>query len=277
MLYKLSLSAELPRCICFGRFIQTNGWNHSGKTAFHNLLLIFTGGSAKFNIDGTEYSVSRGYQLLIPAGSHYFACTDKNCEYYFLYFSEKLMSVSERPSECLKLSRSTEVAAQKSHDCFLVPLCNINDAYTQILMLLIEMEHLRRIAKSEEQYMFRLDFVRLLINLSSMTRADTEQKSDLSERVRTYIYENITMPLTLGTLSEHFGVSKSYLLRLFKRDCHMSVVAYINASKLDLAAELLFSSMMNVSEVAYHLGYSDVGYFSRIFKKRFGKPPSALK
>ena len=34
-------------------------------------------------------------------------------------------------------------------------------------------------------------------------------------------------------------------------------------------AELLCSSMINVSEVAYHLGYPDTGYFSRIFRKRF--------
>ena len=81
--------------------------------------------------------------------------------------------------------------------------------------------------------------------------------------------ENITKPLTLSGLSEHFDVSKSYLLRLFRRDCHTSVTTYINNAKLDLAAELLCSSMMNVSEVAYHLGYSDTGYFSRIFRKRF--------
>lgn len=277
MLYKLSLSAGQPHCICFGRFMQTNGWNHRGKTAMRNLLLIFTGGSAKFNIEGTEYDVSRGYELLIPAGSRYFAYTDTSCEYYFLHFSDELTSVSEHPSEKLMLRRSIEVAAQKIPDCFLADVCNIDDEYTQILMLLIEMEHLRLIAKSEEQYMFQLDFIRLLITLSSMTRAFTEQKNELSERVRTYISENITAPLTLSALSEHFGVSKSYLLRLFKRDCQTSVTAYINASKLDLAAELLHSSMMNVSEVAYHLGYSDVGYFSRIFRKRFGIPPSSLK
>ena len=277
MLYKLSLEPELPRCICFGRFMQANGWNHRGTTTLRNLLLIFVSGSAEFVIDDRKYNVTRGCQLLIPAGSHYVANAGKSCEYYFLHFSEELAQVSERPSERLELSRSIEVETQKRPDCYLTVLNDINDSYTQILMLLTEMDRLRSIDRAEEQYLFQLDFVRLLLTLSTMTREDAGQNNGLSERVRIYISENITKPLTLTGLSAHFGVSKSYLLRLFKRDCHMTVTAYINNAKLDLAVKLLYSSMMNVSEVAYHLGYSDTGYFSRIFRKRFGKPPSALK
>ncbi len=185
------------------------------------------------------------------------------------HFQDELAPVSERPSERLELSRSIEVDTQKGPDCYLTVLNDINDSYTQILMLLIEMEHLRSIDRAEEQYLFQLDFVRLLLTLSTMTRADARQGGGLSERVRIYISENITKPLTLAGLSEHFDVSKSYLLRLFRRDCHTSVTTYINNAKLDLAAELLCSSMINVSEVAYHLGYPDTGYFSRIFRKRF--------
>ena len=269
LLYKLSLEPELPRCVCFGRFMQANGWNHRGTTALRNLLLIFVSGSAKFVIDGNKYNIRRGCQLLIPAGSHYVANAEESCEYYFLHFQDELAPVSERPSERLELSRSIEVDTQKGPDCYLTVLNDINDSYTQILMLLIEMERLRSIDRAEEQYLFQLDFVRLLLTLSTMTRADARQGGGLSERVRIYISENITKPLTLAGLSEHFDVSKSYLLRLFRRDCHTSVTTYINNAKLDLAAELLCSSMMNVSEVAYHLGYPDTGYFSRIFRKRF--------
>ena len=277
MLYKLKIEPELPRCICFGRFRQNTGWNHRGTQTERNLLLIFISGDARFTIDGEITTVKHGDQLLIPAGSRYTANTVEGCEYYFLHFTDELEIVSTRPSERLSISRTINIEDQKKPVCFLPAVQDVNENYTQILRLLIEMNRLKSINRPEEQYLFQLDFSRLLLILSIRTRDDEREKSELSERVRLYIGENITKPLTLTGLSEHFGVSKSYLLRLFKRDCGMSITAYINAAKLDLAAELLQSSMMNVSETSDYLGFSDSGYFSRIFRRRFGTPPSALK
>ena len=48
-------------------------------TTLRNLLLIFVSGSAKFVIDGNEYNIRRGCQLLIPAGSHYVANAEESC------------------------------------------------------------------------------------------------------------------------------------------------------------------------------------------------------
>ncbi len=42
------------------------------------------------------------------------------------------------------------------------------------------------------------------------------------------------------------------------------------------ARELLISSQLNVSEVAFEVGYSDPLYFSRIFRKHFNVTPSSL-
>ena len=277
MLYKLKTEPELPRCICFGRYRQNVGWNHRGKKTDRNLLLIFINGDARFTIDGKIMTVKHGDQLLIPAGSRYTARTDEGCEYYFLHFTDELEMVSERPSERLEISKTINIEDQKKPDCFLPAVQDINGDYAQIIRLLVEMNKLKATNRPEEQYLFQLDFSRLLLMLSIMTRDDEREQSELSERVRLYIGENITKPLTLTGLSEHFGVSKSYLLRLYKRDCGMSVTAYINAAKLDLAAELLNSSMMNVSETSDYLGFSDSGYFSRIFRKRFGVSPSMLR
>ena len=54
----------------------------------------------------------------------------------------------------------------------------------------------------------------------------------------------------------------------------MSVTTYINCVKLDYAAQLLRTGEMNVTQIADYLGYSDGGYFSRLFRKRFGICPS---
>lgn len=54
----------------------------------------------------------------------------------------------------------------------------------------------------------------------------------------------------------------------------MTVTEYINNEKLYYACELIRNTSMNISEIADYLGYSDVFYFSKLFKKKFGISPS---
>lgn len=53
----------------------------------------------------------------------------------------------------------------------------------------------------------------------------------------------------------------------------MTATEYINSVKLYYACELLRNTNMNISETAFYLGYSDVSYFSKRFKKLFGRSP----
>ena len=72
----------------------------------------------------------------------------------------------------------------------------------------------------------------------------------------------------------YFNLSRSYLARLFKQYLQMTPTAYINNEKMHYAGELLQNTDMNISEIAEYLGYCDVFYFSRLYKRTFGVPPS---
>ena len=54
----------------------------------------------------------------------------------------------------------------------------------------------------------------------------------------------------------------------------MSVNDFIKSIRMKKAAELLLKNELNVSEVSYMVGYNDRKYFSREFKKQYGKSPS---
>ena len=90
-----------------------------------------------------------------------------------------------------------------------------------------------------------------------------------------YIENNLKEEISLTELSEQAGISNGYLSRIFKKYYHISVVDYIHFRKLNLAKYYMIASEMNISDISFMMGYSEAGYFCKIFKKYEGMTPSA--
>ncbi len=78
-------------------------------------------------------------------------------------------------------------------------------------------------------------------------------------------------------LCRGLGMSRSQIYRKLIALTGKSTSHYINYIRLHKAQELLKSSDLNVSEVAYDVGFTDPSYFTRLFTKEFGYPPSEVK
>ena len=94
------------------------------------------------------------------------------------------------------------------------------------------------------------------------------------EKMIIYIKKNLTKPISLSDVSSQCSISAPYAARLFKKNLNMTATEYINGEKLYYACELIKNTSMNMSEIADYLGYCDVFYFSKLFKRKFGKSPS---
>ncbi|MEZ4989207.1 MAG: two-component regulator propeller domain-containing protein [Saprospiraceae bacterium] len=80
--------------------------------------------------------------------------------------------------------------------------------------------------------------------------------------------------LTAEFLSTQMAMSHSTLYRKIKSYTGESINSFIRSIRLKQAAQLLTDSGMNISEVAYRVGFSDVDYFRKCFKKQFGTTPT---
>jgi ABC-type sugar transport system substrate-binding protein/AraC-like DNA-binding protein/nitrogen-specific signal transduction histidine kinase len=78
-------------------------------------------------------------------------------------------------------------------------------------------------------------------------------------------------------LADKLGVSRVQLYRKVKAIIGINISDHINNVKLEKAAELLKSNDMNISEIAYSLGFSSPNYFSTAFKNKFGVSPKEYK
>lgn len=70
------------------------------------------------------------------------------------------------------------------------------------------------------------------------------------------------------------GVSRSLLHKKLSALTGQSATEFINHFRLKKSLKLLQQSDMNISEIAYTVGYNDPKYFSRIFSKQYGASPS---
>jgi AraC-like DNA-binding protein len=70
------------------------------------------------------------------------------------------------------------------------------------------------------------------------------------------------------------GMSRAQLYRKLSSLTGRSVTEHLNALRLEKAKELLKAGGLNISEVAYEVGFNDPKYFGRVFSEAFGQSPS---
>jgi AraC-like DNA-binding protein len=83
--------------------------------------------------------------------------------------------------------------------------------------------------------------------------------------------------LGVDDLCEELSISRTQLFRKAKALTGESPVRLIQQMRLRKAKELLRTTELNVSEIAYEVGFTDPAYFSRAFNKEFGMSPSAIR
>jgi AraC-like DNA-binding protein len=114
--------------------------------------------------------------------------------------------------------------------------------------------------------------------------ADTAQKRGVcAARLRAakvHVAENCNNPLlSIGTVARHIGVTPRYLQKLFERDGG-TFSAFLLAQRLTRAHRALTSPKFDsyqVSAIAYDVGFSDLSYFNRCFRQRYGVTPRDIR
>ncbi len=97
------------------------------------------------------------------------------------------------------------------------------------------------------------------------------------ERIYKIIDEHISEEdFGVSTLATELGMSRTSVFSKIKTLFGLSPQSFLNNYRLNIAMELLKAHEMNISEVAYKVGFSTLTGFSRSFKTKFGVPPSSI-
>ena len=89
-----------------------------------------------------------------------------------------------------------------------------------------------------------------------------------------YIQFNYSRDISIDDIARSVGVSRSHLYRVFINNVGQSPIDYHTNYRIGEACNLLRSSSLSIAEIAVSVGFFDQFYFSRVFKKLKGVPPS---
>lgn len=125
------------------------------------------------------------------------------------------------------------------------------------------------------------ELILLLVNTDNSDNIKTILQSLFSPQIHSFkqvihshIFDDALTIEDLAFLTNH---SLSSFKRRFKEVFEDSPAHYIRTKRLEKASELLKTSELNITEIAYDCGFSDISYFGRAFKAHFGMTPSEYR
>ena len=105
----------------------------------------------------------------------------------------------------------------------------------------------------------------------------TERTEQYVRRAQNYIQCNYMKELRVTQIASFLNLERSYFSHIFKKHTGKSPQEYIVDFRLQKAAEMIISRGLRPGEAAGQTGYGDIVNFSRMFKRRFGVPPSRYR
>lgn len=118
----------------------------------------------------------------------------------------------------------------------------------------------------------------LLLHIARSVRPpESAFSTDRFQASLNYLNRHYTQAIRLETLAEMEYLSASRYSALFRQIIGCSPQQYLLELRLKNARELLHSTDLSIAEVARSVGYEDALYFSRLFRRHTGQPPSAYR
>lgn len=96
---------------------------------------------------------------------------------------------------------------------------------------------------------------------------DADQANALAERAKNYIHLHYDCDITPGKVAEALGYNPDYLGRVYREVYHCTLTEAIHRRRVKKACAYLLDSDMKIEEIASACGFSDAGYFRRIFRR----------
>jgi YesN/AraC family two-component response regulator len=92
-----------------------------------------------------------------------------------------------------------------------------------------------------------------------------------------YLHEHYPESISRWDLAQHVCISEDYLTYCFRQELGTTPMQYLQRYRVNQAKLLLKNSQKSITEIALAVGFTDSGYFSRVFNRQTGMSPEAFR
>ena len=101
----------------------------------------------------------------------------------------------------------------------------------------------------------------------------TPESDKILEAAKAYIEAHLSEDISIDKLCESLSVGRTKLYDIFRNELKSGISKYILRRRMHRAKKLLKTTKLPISEIANSVGFSDYNYFSKVYKKTYGKSP----
>lgn len=222
-------------------------------------------GKARYELNGETFWVGRGSLIWLPQHTR----RAMRAQSTLLHLHSVGVQLDTCPiGECQRLVGGLPASAEVVHVS--------NPGHVESLFKLMERLWVQSTPWAElEMRGVGLQIVAQFLN----ARSEPEVQFHIKQRVNAvldYLTTHYTDPdLNLEKLALVSGWSKQYFISAFRKMTGETPMAYVRRLQINLSLDLLALREGSVSEIAERVGFRDPAYFTRVFTRHVGKPPSA--
>lgn len=115
----------------------------------------------------------------------------------------------------------------------------------------------------------------IILTVNKFARCDIANNT--IRNVCNYVLNNVDADISVKNISENLFINRNYLSDMFKQKLGMSLVEYLTMIKMERAKRYITCGEFKNYEIADKLGFKDIEYFSKLFKKYTGMTPTEFK
>lgn len=254
-------------------------WNFKGHISPFARIFVIRKGTQTVTFDGKEYKQRANHVALVPPYTPVDYYCKNYCEQFYFIFTCQLPNGRDlfadftfpwlMKAEPWQLNMSEYLIGKYPHYGLQNVDADTDDFNRSILEATSQSVNL-------EQKLAAQGLVAML--LSSFANGVEERVSSV-RFVKTfqYIEENLKSDLSLGVLAELEGLSISYFSDQFFLYAGVRPSEYIAQKRENRARDLLTTTNLPLADVAVQIGFPDISYFFRFFKKRTGVTPRSYR
>ncbi len=231
---------------------------------YYEMELILSG-KAIHTINGKSYEISKGdIYLMFPYNFHLLEIKEP-LELINIKFSEQTVN----PEILYRLvSADTHIAYRLSPQ-------NYEKTFSLFDLLTDEYQKKQTSYQSFIKNLCECIMISMIRTLNITTPVSSGTKPIY--RSLLYINRKFREPVSLKELADEAGLSKNYFSTIFYKTFGIHINEYINNVRLDYAKNLIISTTIPITQIAFNAGFGSFPVFSRAFKSRFKISPSQMR